>query len=78
MNRFQYLTFTNYVTACFLVTYANLDPDLTQAEVLGWCIFAMMYMSMDTPARDDGMYRFRCVASTTAMLLGAGLLAQVK
>lgn len=75
MNLFRYysLTMLNWMVAVLLIWHAWYNP-MTQQEQIGWCIFGLMYMAMDTPTRDDGVHVLRVLASSLALLLAAWLI----
>ena len=72
-TRLYMLTWLNWMVGVLLCWYAW-TGDMPQREQIGWCIFGLMYLAMDTPTRDDGGHVCRVLASFMALLLAAWLI----
>lgn len=66
MSRMYALTVLNWSVGCVLIWHAWTNPMPFDTQ-MSWLIFGLMYMSMDTPTRDDGAHVLRLCASASAL-----------
>ena len=71
MIRLDYTRVCNYTAACMVVAHANKPTITDPAETYGWCLLAMLFLSVPVTTTPGWHAR---VISTVALLLSVGLL----